>query len=496
MAEIDHDSSGNPADVPGSGIGDGLSRIPEALLAQVGLGSWHWDIGPDIVTWSPELLRMFRVPHGESPPNWKDHHKIYEPSSFEKLKRAVGDCLAGGPSFRLLLEARRLDGELFLVEGFGAAGKKLDGKVEHLYGVCVDRSEEFLARRKADQIRQKCEAIFRQADVGLAIVDAGSGVILETNRGLAGLLGMTGARLQGLPLSDLFVTEESAGYHLHSISSSGWPRELPLRRSDNTVAWAQVSMSPILLEGGRAAHLVFIQDVSRRRQAEEARRRAESAIGRAVIDERQQFARYIHDGTGQLLTALSLQTAALKGMGIKDSEARRTADRVHELACEIQRRLRALVRGMAPLEIVTDNFLESLRELADNFSSGFGIPVVARLPDEWMPCCDSVALGVYLIIQEAALNAVRHSGAASVEIGIEVGSSDAVVSVTDDGAGFMPGDRSGGVGIKSMEARAQAVGGSLEIISGPGCGTRVVVRVPHGSAGTACRETPGPLGCA
>jgi len=89
---------------------------------------------------------------------------------------------------------------------------------------------------------------------------------------------------------------------------------------------------------------------------------------------------------------------------------------------------------------------------------------------------------LYLIIREAARNALRHAAPTRLDLAIEVGDS-VVATVVDDGCGFEPGDpdRAGG-GLPSMYERALLLHGALELRSAPGRGTRVEVRIPFSEA--------------
>jgi signal transduction histidine kinase len=91
---------------------------------------------------------------------------------------------------------------------------------------------------------------------------------------------------------------------------------------------------------------------------------------------------------------------------------------------------------------------------------------------------------LYLIMREAARNALRHAEPTLLEVTLEVGDTSVYACVTDDGRGFDAGDlsRAGG-GLPSMYERALLLRGLLEVTSTPGGGTRVEVRVPLTEAG-------------
>lgn len=112
-----------------------------------------------------------------------------------------------------------------------------------------------------------------------------------------------------------------------------------------------------------------------------------------------------------------------------------------------------------------------------------------------MPLCsDFVALQVYLIIQKAILNVVRHGAPNQVCVrAADRGSKGHEFWVSDDGegiAGEKIGDFSFGVGLRSMSARARSCGGNLRIGRSNLRGTEVVLRVPR----PGCQRGPSPEG--
>ena len=81
--------------------------------------------------------------------------------------------------------------------------------------------------------------------------------------------------------------------------------------------------------------------------------------------------------------------------------------------------------------------------------------------------------------REAISNAVRHSGASHVAVSLTLAGENALLEISDDGAGFDPSQMVGrGHGLNNLRDRAQALGGELEIESEPGRGTWVRIRIP------------------
>ena len=78
-------------------------------------------------------------------------------------------------------------------------------------------------------------------------------------------------------------------------------------------------------------------------------------------------------------------------------------------------------------------------------------------------------------------NAARHADASAVAVALGVANGEAVLSITDDGIGMGQAPvegRTSGNGLPNMSSRAEQVGGTLELESGPTNGTRIVIRVP------------------
>ena len=84
---------------------------------------------------------------------------------------------------------------------------------------------------------------------------------------------------------------------------------------------------------------------------------------------------------------------------------------------------------------------------------------------------------LYRIAQEAITNAIKHSGATTVRVGVRDVGDDVELRVSDDGSGFAPDAITSGYGLLNMRERAELLGGTFDVTSAPGAGTAVVVRL-------------------
>ena len=131
--------------------------------------------------------------------------------------------------------------------------------------------------------------------------------------------------------------------------------------------------------------------------------------------------------------------------------------------------------------------VESLVELNRQLTPGRGtvLEVEEGLPEE-LPREAGVEL--LRVLQEALVNARRHSGAGSVEVRLRAEGGTLVAEVTDDGKGFDTASTRAGVGLSAMRERVEGLGGAFEVESQAGEGTKVRVTVPLGGGTRAPRR--------
>lgn len=226
-----------------------------------------------------------------------------------------------------------------------------------------------------------------------------------------------------------------------------------------------------------------------RRIAElEAAHQTSRALARKVIaaqeEERARVAADVHDGLLQSLVSMHYW---LEGQHIADSasdpETRERLlgfSRMIEAAASTGRRLVARLRP--PLLDVL-GLTAAVHEFATEAAKQAGVLCVVQA-DDLPPLEDGLATGAYRIIQEAVVNALKHSSPAVVEVTIACRDDRLAIRVRDDGEGFSelpdPAKRAaeGHVGLQAMVERVQTLGGTFSIESEPGRGTLVMVDLP------------------
>jgi signal transduction histidine kinase len=109
-------------------------------------------------------------------------------------------------------------------------------------------------------------------------------------------------------------------------------------------------------------------------------------------------------------------------------------------------------------------------------------PVTLEVEGSLKPLSSGVEMELLRIASEAIDNAVRHANATSVAVQVQPSADALVITITDNGNGFVPTDAealSGHYGLRGMRERAEAIGADLTITSEPGAGTKVFVSVGY-----------------
>ncbi len=205
-----------------------------------------------------------------------------------------------------------------------------------------------------------------------------------------------------------------------------------------------------------------------------------SQLGAA--EERNRLAREIHDTLAQGLTATALQLESADALLDAGSDAQKARGPLRRALSLTQSNLEEARRSVldlraAPLE--GRPLSEALKALVERWEAETGIAARYAAVNGSRPLPPRVEAALYRICQEALTNVARHAEAGRVRVRLVATPREVRLSVEDDGRGFdasrVRGDRHGLVG---MRERAQMLGGALEVLSGPGEGTRVEASVP------------------
>lgn len=205
-------------------------------------------------------------------------------------------------------------------------------------------------------------------------------------------------------------------------------------------------------------------------------------LAREREDERRRVARELHDGPAQsLAAALFGVDLALATLERAPASARDELLHARELLRDALNELRSLMFGLRPRLLEEKGLAQALTALA-GMAPLWGPRVSVTTQGCEQPLADDVELALYRIAQEAIANARKHSGANEICVDLQLTGAMAILTVVDDGQGFPPRrirpTAGHGEGLPGMRERAALFGGTVQIDSRPGSGTRIEARFP------------------
>jgi signal transduction histidine kinase len=208
---------------------------------------------------------------------------------------------------------------------------------------------------------------------------------------------------------------------------------------------------------------------------------AERESGR--LAERQRLARDIHDTLAQGFVSIVLQLQAAEGeLPAGADAARRHLELARRTASDNLAELRRLVWDLRPEQLRAASLGEALGRLTERLAEESGVTATTTVTGTPRPLSPDAEVTLLRVTQETLANVGRHARAGRVALTLSYMDGEAVLDVRDDGVGFAPGadgaGPNGGLGLRGMRERVEALGGRLAVESAPGGGTTVAVTVP------------------
>jgi PAS domain S-box-containing protein len=351
---------------------------------------------------------------------------------------------------------------------------------------------------------------FLEAIKAAIIITDSAGNITYWNPFAEELYGWPSKEVVGRNIMEITVaaaSEEEAREHMSALNDGKcWSGEFQVRCKNGDFLTALVTLSPMIDDSGTAIGVVGIsQDLSSRKQAEEALQNAHAELEkrvqertaelastneslqklsgqliRAQDDERRRIARELHDSTGQVLAALAMTMSQMQ----KESSPanQRKFEECRELIGSAASEIRNLSYLLHPPLIDEVGLASAVAEYVQGFQKRSGLTVQFEISHDVGRLDGDREITLFRIIQESLGNIHRHSGSSTANVKLTCLQSDVVLEIRDQGHGLPNsadgGRSSAGVGIKGMQERLRPFGGTLHITS-DSTGTCVKVTLPR-----------------
>lgn len=216
-------------------------------------------------------------------------------------------------------------------------------------------------------------------------------------------------------------------------------------------------------------------------------KRGESANIEMMVNaqesERQRLSRQMHDGPAQALSNFILQAEiATRLLSIDIEQARDELNSLKASAMRTFQKVRNFIFELRPMMLDDLGLIPTIRRYAETYKEQSGIEINMLVSGSERRLEPYLEVMVFRALQELLGNAARHSHATEVKVLVDVGDNLIKVSVDDNGKGFDVDmlDEGSSLGIKLIRDRAEMLGGSFDIDSSAGKGSRVTFSVPAG----------------
>ncbi|MEJ5241066.1 MAG: ATP-binding protein [Anaerolineales bacterium] len=201
----------------------------------------------------------------------------------------------------------------------------------------------------------------------------------------------------------------------------------------------------------------------------------------ALEAERQRLSRQMHDGPAQALSNFILQAEiAMRLMEIDPSQARQELINLKTTAMSTFQKVRNFIFELRPMMLDDLGLVPTIRRYAEALKEQHGIEVSVTVAGSERRFENYLEVLIFRAIQELLGNAVRHSQATHVKVTLDFADQMIRVTVDDNGKGFDPQEafQGAGLGLKLLRERVEKAGGSFEVDTAPGKGTRIHFIVP------------------
>lgn len=357
------------------------------------------------------------------------------------------------------------------------------------------------------QSEERYQSLMENARDLVFLLDRG-GRFLYVNQACSGVFGCSPDEMQGRYFGE-FVTPESWAKTIATVKGAASRNEKHIEYSweilrGDSCTVLDVRASLLYQEGEVPMHQGIARDLSHEKRLQEEIVRRDLELDRskgreekmreylavanmAQEEERARIAREIHDGALQYLIALGrrldLLEKSLAAASCSSSMADVSFEDVHSLLDTAVVDLREFARNLRPPVLDDFGLVSACEWLADQtqkegITTRFSVKgPVCKLPRD-------VENSAFRIAQEAISNAVKHSGATTVDFVIEFTDRSLTLTLRDNGKGFEPPEspgalvRAGQMGLVGMFERAELLSASVSLESSPGCGTGLRVEIP------------------
>jgi len=472
------------------------------------IGTFERDIRSGVVTWSTDLEPMYGLQPGTfDGTTTAFFQSLIHPDDRARVMELVDSALKTGQPTTGEWRVLWPDGSIHWIVAHWQAFANESGEPYRVVGANMDvterkRAEETLLQMNRTlegqtallQSREDLLKIFvKSVPAGVAMLDRDMRYLQVSDRWCADY-SVDSSQILGRSHYELFPDVPERWKEMHRRALDGEPfraHEDRWDREDGTTAWVRWEILPWKTPGGIIGGiLIFAEDITQSKQAEEALLDMSRKLVEAQEQERTRIGRDLHDDVVQRLVLLAIELEAVQA-DLPDSvaEVGRQIGELRDQTTQIANDVQLLSHELHSSKLDYLGIVGAAKNFCGEFGERYKVEIDFQSHDVPIDLATGPSLSLFRVLQEALRNATKHSGVKRFQVCLW-GSPRAIhLTISDLGAGFDKESamKSTGLGLTSMQERLRLVHGELSINSRPKGGTTIHARVPFDSSSDSAR---------
>lgn len=451
------------------------------------LGTWDWDILTGEVYWTDEFYRILGYePQEIKPTSYSVLFNIH-PEDVRMVERSIQNAINERRIWQIENRIIRKDGTIGYVISQGEVIFNNRNKPIRVTGIIQDISERKKVDEELRKEKETSQLYLKSTDSMFVKINVNCIVELINEKGCE-ILGYQEEEITGKNWFENFIPIENAEFTvlefqklIRKKSNLYYNLESPIIRKDGSQR--MISWKNVLLfneQNQVIATLWAGEDITERKKLE-------NSIMNAVLNgkeqERKRIAHDLHDGLGQISTAIQLNLKALESeLESLDEEKHTLLANAIELHETLTKEIRNISYDLISHELENFGLIRALESLFNRKSHTNFIKVNFfhfNIPDKKIN--ENTENTLYRISQEILNNVLKHASATEVVFHIYIRNTLLYLTAQDNGVGFSGTLRqmqNKGIGLKELETRVKLLGGMVNISSKKGQGFSIAIKIP------------------
>jgi PAS domain S-box-containing protein len=355
--------------------------------------------------------------------------------------------------------------------------KRVEGGQAYIQSLMRDRTEKKNQEDKLRHSEERMRLVFENVEDIISVHDE-EGIFESVNKTSQG---NTEADVIGTSLFDIYDEKKAAEvrikYEKLKKTGESFILEQAYAGPDGSIILYWAKFLAIFHDEKFFKAIVIVRDITSERNREQS---VMNAVLSGQEQERKRLGAELHDGIGQVLSAIALQVSQIREEVLEDDVESITSDlsSLNDNLQEAIREVRNISHDLMPEVLESFGLKEAVNQICSNLHDRSGINVMFDHVDLDQRYSQQVEVNLYRVTQELLNNILKHASCSKVFVSLMDHGDSVSLTVEDDGVGFDIEASSSGIGLSNVISRINSISGQIDIESSGNSGTLINIDVP------------------